>query len=631
MTNSARTPWYVWAIAALLAASPVAVHYGLDAIDNERAVFSGLSTADSAIFLAAMEMPANGFYSPYATCESAWGDHSARFLAAPLHVLYFIAGAVGRALNLDPFLWLGWLNGAGMAVYLIAVYRFLRNATPGYANAAFVLFTLSGGIGGFVLFGSVVTNAISDELVFRTAVYEVVEGAFLFAPSHAHRLYYTLALACGFGFLSAWLTARRIGCSRHAVFAGMLLFACGLLQPRLGFFFWSAGCCWLLIDASTSLRRRMHESVAMLIPIAAVACIYLAWTQWSPTFYSNASALVRETIWPVPLFCAAGLHLLLAGWMIHTRRNELSTVARIAVYAAAGYLVVFLPLYAAYKLWYGNFWSGGESAAAAAVSDVALLGLLAGVVVAARMGKTGKRDTFAEEPFLLWGIGALIVGLSAWGQGWFMDFAPQRLMLVLGVPVCVAAAMGLARLKESRSGFSGACWVVLLVLGVTSLGANVLFVQGAVERSPGGAPFAEWRRSIIAPADAQLLEALSGGTVLTPLPFADVVARNADNAVLGGTGATDLSDVLSFELQPAINRFFGRYMAPEERLGFLERWCVEWIVVPTSWPVADSTLHELDTLTGLTRAAEFGQGVIYRVETTQASEPDTRALAPNAP
>jgi len=234
-----------------------------------------------------------------------------------------------------------------------------------------------------------------------------------------------------------------------------------------------------------------------------------------------------------------------------------------------------------------------------------------------------------EEPFFLWGLGALVVGVSAWGQGWFMNFAPQRLMLVLGVPLSVMAAVGLAALGEKRPKVTYACWTALVVCGAASLMANVLFVQGALGRTPGGGPFAEWRRGIIALEDRQLLNALEGGTVLTPSPFADVLTRHTNHAVLGGTGATDLAGVRSSELQPEIDRFLGTSMPAAERREFLDRWCVDWIAAPNTWPLPRDVMDEIAALENVEQAAALGRNAIYRVIRAPATERDTSEPAPN--
>ena len=136
-------------IIAAVSIEPI-LHHWLDGYQTENAVATGLHTADSAIYLHAMEMLNNGFYSRYATCKAPHGPNDIAFLPAPFHWLYTLIGVVGHALGIKTFLFLGWANAFFGAIYLFAVYRFLRTIIPRYAPTAFLLFIASGSVGGIL-------------------------------------------------------------------------------------------------------------------------------------------------------------------------------------------------------------------------------------------------------------------------------------------------------------------------------------------------------------------------------------------------------------------------------------------------------------------------------------------------
>jgi len=123
-------------------------HHWLHGYETDDAVSTGLHTADSAIYLHAMDMLHNGFYSAYATCKAPNGSNDIAYLPAPFHWLYAFVGFIGHTIGADPFLFLGWANAFFGALYLWAVYRFLVTIIPEYAKTAFVLFVASGSVGG---------------------------------------------------------------------------------------------------------------------------------------------------------------------------------------------------------------------------------------------------------------------------------------------------------------------------------------------------------------------------------------------------------------------------------------------------------------------------------------------------
>lgn len=602
------TPWWVLGICLALASIEPITHFGLQRIDSEPAAHSGLHTPDSAIYLACMRMFENDFFSPYATCNAPNGPHDPAFLPTPFHWLYAILGEIGRGLGIGEFMFLGLANGFFGFVYLVVVYRFLRTAIPDFANLAFVLWALGGGLGGVFFVVSWLTGAHTaqgfEAVSFRFAMYELIEGPGLFPLLHIPRLYYTTSLALGFGFLSAFITGMRIACRQHLFFSCLLLFGSAVINVRFGAFAWSAAVMYLLCSGLT-LRRCTVLSALTLVPLAAATSVFAA-MQWSrPIFTETALAIVRESIWPTGFLAAGAFYLppfCVALWL---HLPGLPRLARTVATGAAGYLAIVVPLVLAHKLYYGNFWTTGDQAALARVSDFALFGAVAGLAIGWK--RRGGDDTTDGSGawFVLWAVVFLAAGVSALGQGWGVRLAPQRFLAMLGVPLSVCAAMALAHFAGRFP--RGVRWYTGLIVacGILSIAVGSLIFQAPVGRTPQTELYAARHPELLARENAELLQQLAPGIVLTSPEIADAVAMVPGMRVLGGIGSTDLSDASSLELDTLFRRYCGD---PASREALLEQWCVDYVLVPHN-ATCDLTSEEL----GLELVATSGSGRLYRV------------------
>jgi len=284
--------------------------------------------------------------------------------------------------------------------------------------------------------------------------------------------------------------------------------------------------------------------------------------------------------------------------------------------ALLAYLVVYAALYLAHQAWYGNWWRGGDMGAAMFASDGALLALLPGVL----LGWKWTPREHATSPTHLrwiaaWFLVLLAVSESASGRGWLLQFAPQRCMVLLGVPMALLAAAGLGRLPRMAA---RACLVLVIGGGVLSQAVAALYFQGPLGRRPGEGPFAYLHYEHMTAADGRLLEQLPPGTVAvppwSPIAFGEIVAHHGEHQVLGGPGAMNLGEQPFGPLQESVNRFFNEAASEAERREFLTKWCVSFVYCPDTCPVDPAVLEGLRRLPWLEVLAEEGRGVVFRVK-----------------
>ena len=206
-----RTPWPAWVFAVALALAVteplvrVWLAYGLP--DGQ--VSSGFRILDDVFFVHPMRMFETGFFSPFASCASPYGEGSPAYFALSFHWLYGVLGSLGRIAGVGEFFWLGWCNGVCAFVSLLAAYHLLRTLAPAHASRAFLVYALGGGLGGLLYVGAGFLGLHGhedfDDYFMRFAIHELVEGPHLSPILLFPRLYYTLALATGY-----WAFARVI-------------------------------------------------------------------------------------------------------------------------------------------------------------------------------------------------------------------------------------------------------------------------------------------------------------------------------------------------------------------------------------------------------------------------------------
>ena len=587
--------------------------------------FSGMHISDSVIFLHSMRMFETEFLAPYVTCAAADGGQGYQYFPVPFMWMYGAVGFVGSLLRIPEFLMLGLANALGAALYLTAVYAFFRTVLPRVSHLAFLLFALGGGIGGAAYVVSLVfgwTDAPGfQENFFRLALYELLEGARMAPWLASPRLYYSLPLACAYaGFTLLYRSTKTRRSGLIALSAILFLLGAGL-NMRLGPFMLVIAGMLLYLDGRAPGAYR--AKVALLLFVSAGAALGLGFwmLSWNEVYADNAFSLIRRGMWPSAFLTAACFQLAVTPIAIRRGMRALPMLGSIAAYGAVGYFVAYAILYVGYQVYYGSYWPPADYSASVKISDPALLGALIG---AARGYDRAKHlmSEFETEPEILtrqwmtlWFLVFVAGAISAFGQGWYLGLGPQRLMLFMGPPLSLLAALSLSRIELRRPEFMRGWTIMTCSFGTVSMLVAVLCFQGPLGFTPGVSAFSEYHGEVIAEADGVLLESLGEGVVLAPtsMPlFGDVVTLRGNRA-LHGLGAWDLSNLPAAEISEIVDTFFHVDSDEDTRLEIVETYCVAWVYCPDTTAVSEEVIAQFRDTDWLEEVAAEGRGVVFKV------------------
>lgn len=614
-STSHGVPGWVKLLCVALALIEPLTHAALTRLDSDTQTFSGLHTHDSAIFLVCMASLENGFYSPYATCEAPDGAYSTAYLPTPFHWLYAIVGAAGRLFGLDPFVFLGIANGFFGFIYLITAYHFLRVTVPRVANRAFVLFALGGGLGGIAYAVSWVVGVHQspefEQWFWRFLMYDLHEGPQLAPVLHMPRLYYTVSIALAIGAVTAFVQSVRMPCVRHWWFAAFLLFGSTVINVRFGGFGWAI-CAAYCLAGPESIRPVVRNLIAPTLALVTGLGVFAAMTAMSPSMAENSVNLVRETLWPTAFLSAAAFYLVPLAWVLRNRIGLLPARTRGLVAGGTAYLVLIAGFFAGHVIYYGSFWSGGDHAAIVQWSDAALILAAPFAIWGWSRRRTGTAESAGIDWFLVWTLGFLALGFSAFGQGWGARLVPQRVLVLLGLPLSVITVYALDQWRSVRPRLASAYYGAAIACGLVSISVASLFVQYPLGQSPVQSPFAWLHAEHVTPADAKLADHVRRGYVLTPRLAADRIAIRPGARVLGGYGAADLADQPAIPLDEEVAHFFSGATEAERR-AIVARWCIDYVYCPDGLPVPEETLADLRHYDWLEATAQAGGGVVFRV------------------
>ena len=594
--NDARTPGWVWTVALLLAGLqlclPVMLVTGFGLPEGTAA--TGLHIPDSALFLQSLRMFCTGFESPYATCQSTHGDHSLVFYSVPHLWLYGVLGIVYSWLPIHHLLFWGATNAIGALFFLIIVHRFLRELAPRHANAAFLLFAVSGGPGGllYLLAGYVGLHAhpLFEPYFTRFALYDLMEGPNLNPTLYFPRLYYTLSLALCLGGLTALMRASRTGVARGQWLWAIPVALGSFIDARYSVFTLALVAMCLWHQPALPLGHRLRLAAGYAVPAAFGLAGAWALMRINPAVVENHLAVANMAMWFSPFVVTAWLHLSLALMSVLGESRALPRLGRFLAGAALGYLAAFALRYMLYQGYYGNLLTGRDGSVAARISDPALLGALLGALAVRRWRPEGTPRE-AHGWAVLWLLLFLAASLSGWGQGWFLRFGPQRLQVFLWLPLCLFAAIGLARLRPA---LSRAAWSVLLGCGGLSVLVAVFAFQGPVGRAHAMGLFKAHHAELMSENDAALLRTLPAGrTALAPALASDVIALGfgmrlndfsaARPRVVFGIGSFNLTGQPYVPLKKDVDAFFDPGTSDALRREIARRWRVDIGWCPETW------------------------------------------------
>lgn len=599
--------WVMALIAALAAIDPI-THLVLTYALPERLAATGFHIGDTPFFLTAMAAGRNGFFSPYALCDPATAAFADGVFSLPHHYLYMLLGVLAQALGLSDFIALGLANAAFGAFYLAAVWCFMQAALPRMAPRAFLLFTLGGGIAGAIYLiasASGMAGTTSFEGWFhRYARYEMIEGPFLSPLLVMPRLYYTLPLGLGYWALTHMARtlyghAPEASATRRLGMASIVLCIATLFNARVGLLLLGAELC-LLLASRQPARLRITWGIVLATLVVAITLAIAAVLSGNPTTSENVGQLLRRSVWFGSLLSATLLFLPALCVALRSPLRALPLPWRAGLFAALGYLSAFALLYALHQTYWGNLLAGGDAAAAVAVSDWALLGALPGVALALRSRPLLMRYNPMPAALALWLLGAVAVGVSAWGHGAFLVAMPERTLAVCGVPLALLAARGLHQCRLSRRTawrrYARLGFAALLFGGLLSNAVAAFYFQGPLGVQDFNEPFAWAHSEVMAPEDVHLIEAIDGGVVLAPASMppllGDVaVHRHPGLRTVFGQPSLEFAGTNMLTLIQQVQRFFDpAQLDAFDHQAAAATWCVDYILCPQTRPVAAETL-----------------------------------------
>lgn len=616
-------PWWIIAIIVFVPMWPVAAYVmGLRFIPPHMTP-TGLAATDDPQFFHCMRMFATDFFCPYASCHAPLGTHAAGYYCIPYYWLYGVIGSCGRLLAIPEFWMLRLANTAGGIAYLATVYVFLRTVFPRWQTTAFLLYTLGGGLGG-VLYIATGLAGLHDTpdfqpLFFRYAWYELMEGAHLSPISHLARLYYMLSLAGCLGALAAFIHALRTERIPPLAWAATLLFAGTLINLRYGPMAWVLAVLYALCGVRTPPHRRAIYTAVLAVPVVLAWVIGWLMLRTNPTYVPGVTESVRSAMWFSPFVSASALYWIAGAGALWSHARALRGWPRLLGYAGMGYLAAYGLAYIAYNGYYGNALRCLDATAAIRISDPALIGaVIAALWAVARRSPVSTAPDPASTWNLLWLVGGTAVAISAFGQGWFLRFAPQRIMVLLGLPLSILAAQGLEQWRERHPAWAIGWKTAMVAAGVASGTVMWLCFHGPLGYHGPESAFAWPHAEMMSRADADLLPLVRGGTVLAPPEqnpsFGDLAALLPGTRAVYGHMSINMSDVPVSRSRADVARFFAKDTSGDFRRALAEQWCVDYIYCPETPSVDEETVRAFEATSWLEPVARAGHGVVFRVK-----------------
>lgn len=618
-------PWWVWLTACLLGLLQPITLLLIRNAPPAGMTPTGMHIPDSALFIQAMSMFDDGFESHYATILAPNGLHDPAYFAIPHLWFYGLQGAMAHALHADYFLFYGVCNGIAAIVCYMSLYRFFRAAAPFVANSAFLLFALGGGVGGVLFFATAFAGLHEsphfESYFWRFAVYELVEGAHLFPVTYLGRSYYTLSLAACFSALTVLMHALRMRCSAHGMLAAIILFAGAFLNARFGLFTLGIAACY--VTNRTLRGEKVPFNIGFPFIVGGAAGWLASWA-----LMNTSSVMIRNHVDVGNMSMQFSPFVVTALWVLplclfdaYSRMRTMPVMPRMLTGAALGYLGAFALLFAAYQTYYGNWLIARDSVVASAISDWAL----AGAIPAALLSMSRRRENHGT-PYAwitIWMLGFLCLAISAFGQGWFLRFGPQRLMVMLFPAMCISAALALQRIATGRPRLARTYVAGVCGCGIVTIAVSAFCFQAPLGRKPNPQAFDETQTAVITDADARLIDAIPPNeeglawipaVVMAPLPASDVVAMRRGNSVAFGIGTFNMSDQPYLPLRMINEMFFSDLIGDGARISILHTLRVHYVFCPDTWPVSEATQRALDRCEYLDPVAEAGRGKLYRVD-----------------
>lgn len=625
-----RPPRWAWALIIALALIDPVSHVMVRHFPPEGTVPTGGHIVDTFNYLAGMEYAHPPWWSPYNLCNSPYADGDPSLFAIPHHHLFGAIGTVGGWLHIPPFYMMGLANGLGLLFYLYAAYTFLASAVPRLAGRAFVLFCLGGGLGG-LLYVLTWPFGVHDHPEFgryfeRYFIYELSEGPRFQPWLMAARIYYTLAF--GFGFLA--LTVLWRGLSKHRVallpLVALLLALTTLANFRVGPMLWGAAAIIIFCRADWPWKRRIGWAAGSFAGVAVGGGIALAMVSRNPDLIETVARSARLALWFSPFISATFFYWLVIHGPLLRSVNRAPQWLRYAGWGAVGYITAYATLYVLYQAYYGNVLITGEFQVAVRMTDWALvLGVPAGFALAGWLGPAKAEDAASDHqeeaaapPWAaLWLLAFFALSFSAWGQGWFLKYTPDRFIIVIGVPLAILGAAAIERGLPCCPRLFRGIQAAIITCGMLSILTTWLVSYGPLGYHTLQQHYSWTRNAFMNEADGQALDHLDEeGVVLAPslgAPLMGDIAVLRGNATVHGVGSIDYTRHVANNIRAQVAEFFDPLTPDALRKEMAKRWCARYVYCPDTDPVDPATVAQLRASTWLEEIASYSNAVVFEV------------------
>ncbi|MCF6287366.1 MAG: hypothetical protein L3K26_19625, partial [Candidatus Hydrogenedentes bacterium] len=391
--------------------------------------------------------------------------------------------------------------------------------------------------------------------------------------------------------------------------------------------------------------RRIGWAAGLLCGVAAGGVIAVGMVSRNPELLETVNRSARLALWFSPIISATFFYwLLIPGTLLRTV-NRAPHWLRYAGWGAVGYIAAFGALYGLYQAYYGNFLRTGEFPVAVRMTDYALLlGVPLGFAVAwwngdalgaqasrllpcneaaqktshaARAVQASRLRSHTAPPWsALWLLAFFALSFSAWGQGWFLKYTPDRFIIAIGVPLAIlgAAAIegGLLRRPRLFRGMQG----VIIACGILSMAVTWLVSYGPLGYHSLQHHYSWTRNAFMNQADTDTLAHLEDGVVLAPslgAPLMGDLAVLRGNATIFGIGSVDYTRHIANDVRAQVADFYSPDANDEIRRELVERWCVRYVYCPDTDPVDPATVAQLRACGWLKEVEENGSAVLFEV------------------
>ncbi len=227
-------------------------------------------------------------------------------------------------------------------------------------------------------------------------------------------------------------------------------------------------------------------------------------------------------------------------------------------------------------------------------------------------------STYSTAPpwAALWLLAFFALSFSAWGQGWFLKYTPDRFIIVIGVPLAILGAAAIERGLLRQPRLYRALQRTIILCGVVSILVTWLVSYGPLGYHTLQQHYSWTRNAFMNQADADTLAHLKDGVVLAPslgAPLMGDLAVMQGNATVHGIGSVDYPRHVANDVRAQVADFYRPETPNAIRREMVEKWCVRYVYCPDTDPVAPETVAQLRASGWLREVAANEKAVLFEV------------------